>query len=115
MTKMKPIRINIKPLSVNSSYQGRKVPTRALNSFKKHSALLLPEKIGFEFNGLLEMHINFGVSSKLADIDNLLKSFIDATQTKYDYNDRYIYKLVVEKFNVKKGEEYIEFKFKNYK
>ena len=59
-------------------------------------------------NGLLEVVITFGLSSKLNDIDNGLKPFIDILQKKYLFNDRDIYKLIVEKKIVPKGAEFIE-------
>jgi Holliday junction resolvase RusA-like endonuclease len=52
----------------------------------------------------------FGFSSKLSDIDNCLKTFIDCLVKKYGVDDRYIYELHVFKTLVKKGEEYIKFK-----
>ena len=60
--------------------------------------------------GELELIIQFGFSSKLSDIDNGVKTFIDVLQKKYDFNDRRIYRLVVNKVIVKKGDEYINFK-----
>ena len=53
--------------------------------------------------------ITFGVSNAGADIDNLPKGFIDALQKKYEFNDNRIYRMVVEKEVVKKGEEFIDF------
>ena len=63
-------------------------------------------------NEILEIFV--GVSSKLLDVDNLAKPFIDVLQKKYDFNDRMIYKLILEKTDVKKGEEFIDFKIKKY-
>jgi Holliday junction resolvase RusA-like endonuclease len=58
----------------------------------------------------IKLAIEFGFSSKLSDIDNCLKTFIDCLVKKYGVDDRYIIELHVFKAIVKKGEEYIKFK-----
>ena len=59
--------------------------------------------------GKLKLNLSFGLSSKQADIDNPTKPFQDILQKVYGFNDKMIYKLEIEKKDVKKGEEYIEF------
>ena len=49
--------------------------------------------------------------SKLSDIDNPLKPFLDILQKKYGINDRDINELLVKKTVVKKGDEFIFFYF----
>lgn len=61
--------------------------------------------------GKLLLNITFGLSSKNADWDNPIKPFQDVLQIKYGFNDRRVYKGVIEKVDVKKGEEFIEFSF----
>ena len=100
------MKINIKPLSINQCFQGRRFKTDKYKQYEKELMLLLP--ILNVPNGLLEVVITFGLSSKLNDIDNGLKPFIDILQKKYLFNDRDIYKLVVEKKIVPKGTEFIE-------
>ena len=100
------MKINIKPLSINQCFQGRRFKTPKYKQYEKELMLLLP--ILNVPNGLLEVVITFGLSSKLNDIDNGLKPFIDILQKKYLFNDRDIYKLVVEKKIVPKGAEFIE-------
>ena len=100
------MKINIKPLSINQCFQGRRFKTPKYKQYEKELMLLLP--ILSVPNGLLEVVITFGLSSKLNDIDNGLKPFIDILQKKYLFNDRDIYKLVVEKKIVPKGSEFIE-------
>jgi Holliday junction resolvase RusA-like endonuclease len=63
-------------------------------------------------SGKLSLFLRFGLSSKNADIDNPVKPFVDCLQKRYGFNDRHIYKLTVEKVDVKKGEEFIEFELK---
>ena len=59
--------------------------------------------------GRLSLSLRFGLSSKNADIDNPIKPWLDILQKKYGFNDRQIYRLTVEKEDVPKGSEYIEF------
>ena len=61
--------------------------------------------------GRLCLLLRFGLSSKNADVDNPIKPFLDILQKKYGFNDRQIYRLTVEKEDVAKGYEYIEFTF----
>jgi Holliday junction resolvase RusA-like endonuclease len=62
--------------------------------------------------GKMSLFLRFGLSSKNADIDNPVKPFVDCLQKRYGFNDRHIYKLTVEKVDVKKGDEFIEFELK---
>ena len=48
------------------------------------------------------------------DIDNGLKPLLDILQKKYKFNDRDIYKLNVTKQIVKKENEFIQIKIKEY-
>ena len=104
--------INIKPLSVNEAYRGRKFSTEKLQSYKQIIPFLLP-KIKIP-KGKLQVKYVFGVSSKNSDGDNLIKAFQDILQEHYGFNDREIYKWVIEKRIVPKGQEYIGFDIKSY-
>ena len=100
------MRVDIKPLSVNVCWQGKRFKTPKYKAYEVELIHLLPNiKLT---NGLLHLNVVFGLSSKLNDIDNGLKPFIDILQKKYGFNDRDIYKLTVEKEIVKKGKEFIE-------
>jgi len=104
--------VKIKGLSVNIAFKGRKVRTHTYNKFRKEIAVLLPREIDFNFGGEVTLLVEFGVSNRASDIDNLLKTFIDALQTQYPaFNDKQIYRLEVDKAITKKGYEYIKFKF----
>jgi len=100
-------KINIKPLSVNNAWQGRRFATDAYKSYTKSVLLMLPKITVPDGNLLLQ--VTFGLSSKNADVDNPVKCFVDCLQKKYDFNDRKIYKMIVEKIDVAKGDEFIEF------
>lgn len=106
-------KIKIKPLSLNSAYRGRRFTTPELKSFKNEVFYLLP-KIDIP-KGKLKVEYVFGVSSKNADGDNLIKCFQDAIADCYRFNDKVIYKWEVEKVDVKKGDEFIYFDVKEYK
>lgn len=101
------MKIQIKPLSVNEAYRGRRFKTKEYKHYKDNLIFLLPRlKIP---DGKLELTLVFGFSSKGSDIDNCIKNFTDVLQEVYAFNDNRIYKLNVEKVDVEKGEEYISF------
>ncbi len=104
------IRVPIKPLSVNRSYQGRRFATPELTAYKQALGYLLPPL--HIPRGKLTVKYEFGVSSKASDGDNLIKSFQDTLCEKYRFNDRDIYRWEVEKTIVPKGEEYVAFEIK---
>lgn len=105
-------KINIKPISVNNCWQGRRFKTKEYLQYEKDLLLMLPKlKL---CNAPYSIDIEFGFSSLLADIDNPLKPFLDILQKKYLINDRDIYKLNVTKSVISKGSEYIKFKIESY-
>lgn len=99
------INLQIKPLSVNECWQGKKFKTPAYNRYENAVLLLLPKA---EISNVERIFIEFGVSSKLADIDNPVKPILDILQKKYGFNDRDIFELTVKKVLTKKGQEYIK-------
>lgn len=101
-------KINIKPLSINCAFQGKRFKTNKYKQYEKECLLLLPYKIG-ELEGKLRVSLIFGLSSKLADADNPVKCFIDILQKKYKFNDNKIYEYSIKKVDVKKGDEFIYF------
>lgn len=105
------VKINIKPLSVNEAWQGRRFKTPAYKRYQRDVLYLLPKIMLPEppFN----VDIELGFSSKLADIDNPVKMIIDILQKKYGFNDRDIIELNIKKTLVKKGNEYFKFNIKN--
>lgn len=98
--------INIKPLSVNQAWQGKRFKTPKYKKFERDLLLLLPS---YEVpEGDLIVCYTFGVS-RLSDYDNLIKPFQDILQKKYGFDDRRITKAIIEKVIVPKGKEFIEF------
>lgn len=101
-------RIDIKPLSVNDAWQGKRFKTPKYRGFEKELLLKL-KKDKNDFKSDLSIDITFGFSSPLSDIDNPLKPFLDCLQKKYGFNDRQIFEIHVKKEIVKKGKEFIEY------
>ena len=101
------IKLDIKALSVNQAFQGRRFKTPKYNKYIDEVLSILPRlNLNKE---TYTINIEFGLSSKLNDIDNGLKPFIDCLVKKYNFDDRQIYELNVKKVIVKKGLEYIKF------
>jgi len=103
------MKIYIKPLSVNQVWQGKRYKTPKYKSYEKELLLMLPP-IKINFKRDLSIHLTFGFSSTLSDIDNPLKPILDVLQKKYRFDDKQIFELKVKKEIVKKGEEFIELK-----
>jgi len=104
--------LKVKPLSHNHAYRGRRFTTPELKGFKELVKYLCPQIT--VPNGKLQVEYTFGVSSKNSDGDNLIKCFQDAIAENYGFNDKMIYKWVVEKVECKKGEEFVEFSIQEY-
>jgi Holliday junction resolvase RusA-like endonuclease len=105
-------KINVKPLSVNQAWMGRKFKTKAYISYEKECLALLPsEPVNWD-KVPIELSLTVGFSNMASDVDNVVKPFVDILQKKYNFNDKYILRLIVEKKLVKKGFEYIEFYIK---
>ena len=104
------MKINIKPLSVNEAWQGKRFNTKKYKQYEKDVLLMLPK---VKINDVpMTLIINFGFSNKASDIDNPVKCFVDCLQKKYGFNDKNIYRMILVKELVKKGDEYIEFNIK---
>jgi len=102
--------IQIKPLSVNEAFKGKRFRTDKYDIFIRNMLFLLPKSIDIPNQNNIKLAIEFGFSSKASDIDNCCKSFIDCLVKKYKVDDRHIYELHVFKSIVAKGQEYIKFK-----
>jgi len=101
------MKIDIKPLSVNKCWKGKRYKTVEYNRYETAVLIRLrPMKIP---DGDLEIHIQVGFSNKNADLDNVAKPFLDILQKKYHFNDSRVYSLHMYKRIVPKGEEYISF------
>jgi Holliday junction resolvase RusA-like endonuclease len=99
--------INIKPLSVNQAWQGKRFKTNLYKQYE-HDVLLLLPKIKI-VEPPYKLNIVVGFSNKASDIDNILKPFLDILQKKYGINDKHIEVLHIEKQIVTKKNEFICF------
>jgi len=106
-------KLNIKPLSVNQCWQGKRFKTPAYKAYEKQLLLMLP-KIPIP-PPPYEVSYFFGFSSANCDLDNPVKPLQDILQKKYGINDRYINKMTVEKVKVAKGDEYLGFEIKTFR
>lgn len=105
--------IKIKPLSINNAFQGRRFKTPEYKSYEKEAMLKLPRKFVLPEPPFI-VYYEFGMSNSLSDWDNPVKPLQDILQKKYKFNDKEIYKAVVEKKRVPKGKEYITFNIEHY-
>lgn len=105
------IKIDIKSLSVNEAWKGRRFKTDAYKTYERVVLLLLPKNYEIP-ESPYELHLEFGFSSDASDWDNPIKPFQDILAKKYKFNDKLIKKGVVTTEKVKKGEEYIKFEIK---
>lgn len=104
------IKVDIKAMTVNQCWRGRRYKTKLYEEYENKLNSLLPNNIIIEDKRPLRLNIEFGIS-KLQDIDNGLKPLIDILQKKYTFNDRYIMELNIKKTVVKKTEHFIKIKF----
>jgi len=105
------LKVDIKPLSANEMWQGRRFKTKEYKAFEKHVLMMLrPVDIP---EGDLILFLEFGFSSAASDWDNPVKPFQDCLQKRYGFNDNRVYTALVVKKKVNKGEEYIKFKIEN--
>ena len=105
-------RIEIKPLSVNECWQGKRFKTKAYTAYEKELLYRLSPADFDKSKDPLEVSLVVGLSNVQADADNIVKPFLDILQKKYNFNDKYIFRLIVEKVLVVKGAEFIEFYIK---
>jgi Holliday junction resolvase RusA-like endonuclease len=100
-------KLNIKPLSVNEAWQGRRFKTDKYKRYESDMMLLLPKlKI---IAPPYRVNIIVGFSNKASDLDNICKPFLDILQKKYGINDKHIEILHIEKQIVSKNNEFISF------
>ena len=102
----------IQPLSVNEAWQGRRFKSKKYKSYEIELLYLLPA-MSIPV-GPLSIEIEFGFSNPAKDIDNPVKPFLDILQKKYNFDDKQIYKLIINKEITAKNQEFIKFKITKY-
>lgn len=112
-------RFNFKPISANKLWYRNKTLTKQYRDHRDdmyhdvNNWTALRKRVeGVE---RLTLVMKCGLSSKLADLDNVCKGQIDSIQNLLDFNDKIIYRIELEKENVKRGQEYFEITLKEYK
>jgi Holliday junction resolvase RusA-like endonuclease len=105
--------INIKPLSVNEAWKGRRFKTDKYKAYEKELMILLP-KNAYIPKGEIVLNLEFGFSSKLSDFDNPVKLFVDCLQKRYGFNDRMIKSCTIDTVEVKKGCEFVRFRMTDH-
>lgn len=102
------IHLPIKALSVNSGFKGKRYKTAEYKKYERNVLLMLPKmQVG---KPPYKLFIEFGLSSRLQDLDNGIKFLQDCLVKKYNFDDRDIYELHAKKIITKKGQEFIKFK-----
>ena len=107
-------KIEIKPLSVNEAWQGRRFKTEKYKNYEKLLLFSLPPSKTNWDKIPIDLTLSIGFSNVASDIDNAVKPFIDVLQKRYKFNDKYIFRLIVEKEMVTKGKEFIKFTIKKF-
>lgn len=107
------IKIEIKPLSVNEAWKGRRFKTDTYKRYENAVLFLLPKLVIPE--PPFKLSIEFSFSSKGSDLDNPLKPLLDILQKKYKINDKDIYELNVKKIISEKGNEFFRFEIVSLK
>jgi Holliday junction resolvase RusA-like endonuclease len=105
-------KIDLKPLSVNQAFRGRRFNTKEKIAFEKAAMMMLP-KLDTAFGPRLEVSFLFGFSNKGQDVDGPIKVCLDVLQKRYGFNDNRVYSLSAEKTIVPKGQEFWAFEIRN--
>ena len=109
---MSEIRVDIKPLSVNEAWKGRRFKTDDYKRYERAMLFILPRITLPE--PPYQIYYEFGFSNAQSDYDNPCKPLGDILQKKYGFNDKEIYLAIVRKIIVKKGREYINVRIEHF-
>lgn len=106
--KPEGIRLNIKPLSVNGAWKGRRFKS---DKYKQYEAIVLMMLPKIEIpEPPYKLSLVFGFSNPAADLDNPAKCLIDILQKAYGFNDKHIFELNIRKEITEVNQEFITFK-----
>ncbi len=107
------VRVRIKPITANRAWKGKRYKTDEYKLYCEALPWLLP-KIDLP-KPPYQIYFKFGLSNSLADGDNCLKQTQDIIAKHYGFNDKLIFKWIIEKVNVEKGLEFFDFHITSYK
>lgn len=100
-------RIEVKPISINTCFQGRRFRTKEYDKYEK---IVLAQLVSFKVpDPPYRLDLTVGYSNPLNDLDNAIKPFLDCLQKRYGFNDRDVYEIHAKKIIVKKKHEFVEF------
>lgn len=105
-------KIEIKPLSVNGAWKGKRYKTDAYKKYERDLMFILPKIVIPP--PPYEIYFKFGFSSIASDWDNCIKTTQDILAKKYKFNDKLIKRGIVETEYVKKGFEFFKFEIRHY-
>jgi Holliday junction resolvase RusA-like endonuclease len=91
------ITLNIKPISTNQLFQGRRFKTKKYDDFIATALSLMPKREIVK--GKIGMNIDFYFkTAERSDIDNLLKAILDSiVKAGYIEDDRFIWEMKIKK------------------
>lgn len=104
MSNVIKVFVNIKPLSINKAFQGRRFKTKEYKEYEKEFLVLLPERKKME--GKVGINLTFFLHHpQQSDVDNFLKLILDILQKKeYIKNDNNVYYLQAQKLKIERHE-----------
>lgn len=100
-------RINLKPVSVNECFTGRRFKTDLYKRYIDSIGFMAP-KIKMP-EPPFQIHLKFGFSNEASDFDNCVKTTIDSLAKKYGFNDKLIRRAIIDIEIVPVKKEYFEF------
>lgn len=103
---MNRTRLDLKPLSVNEAWQGRRFKTSAYKKYEYDCFFLLP--LNLVIPKRIKITFTFGFSNPKSDVDNPTKMLLDIMQKKYLFNDSDVWECTQRKELVKKGCEFVD-------
>ena len=107
------VKIDIKPLSVNECWRGRRQKTVKYLRYQNEMLFLLPNKLVLP-DPPFKVSYEFGFSSRASDLDNPVKPLQDILSKKYKFDDKLIHEIHIIKTKVSKGKEYLKFKIEKH-
>lgn len=99
--------INLKPISVNQCYRGKRYRTTLYDKYERDLKFMLPKIVLPK--PPYKIHFIFGLSSLASDGDNYVKNTQDIIAKHYGFNDKLIKRWVIEVEKTSKGKEYFKF------
>ena len=116
--KLFETRLKIKPISANKMFGVRGRRTFKTSEYLAYQNEVRDHLVGTEWpfgDEPVCFHVEGGLSSKLFDLDNVIKPLLDTLQGIYpEFNDNKVYYIELHKEIVPKGEEYLWIRVRGY-